>query len=116
MVNTVINATKDESLGKYSIEVIDLLTLSPLDSEKIIESVEKTKKLLVCQEAPASSSIGSTLISEVVSSRAFKALTQAPEILAGLHSPMPSAKHLETTVIPQEEDIVKKIKEMMSNE
>jgi hypothetical protein len=29
---------------------------------------------------------------------------------------MPSAKHLETTVIPQEEDIVKKIKEMMSNE
>ena len=116
MVNTVINATKDESLGKCSIEVIDLLTLSPLDSEKIIESVEKTKKLLVCQEAPASSSIGSTLISEVVSSRAFKALTQAPEILAGLHSPMPSAKHLETTVIPQEEDIVKKIKEMMSNE
>ena len=73
MVNTVINATKDESLGKYSIEVIDLLTLSPLDSEKIIESVEKTKKLLVCQEAPASSSIGSTLISEVVSSDAFKA-------------------------------------------
>jgi len=116
MVNTVINATKDESLGDYSIEIIDLLTLSPLDSEKIIESVEKTKKLLVCQEAPASSSIGSTLISEVVSSRAFRVLTQAPEILAGLHSPMPSAKHLETTVIPQEEDIVKKIKEMMSYE
>ncbi len=29
---------------------------------------------------------------------------------------MPSAKHLETTVIPQEEDIVQKIKEMIENE
>src|SRR5210317_2234561 len=96
MVNSVISAAKEDSLTDYSIE--------------------KTKRLLVCQEAPASSSVGSTLISEVVTSRAFKALNQSPELLAGLHSPMPSAKHLETTVIPQEEDIVQKIKEMIENE
>jgi len=116
MVNSVISAAKEDSLTDYSIEIIDLLTLAPMDSESVINSVEKTKRLLVCQEAPASSSVGSTLISEVVTSRAFKALNQSPELLAGLHSPMPSAKHLETTVIPQEEDIVQKIKEMIENE
>ena len=116
MVNTVLNAVKDDSLKDYSIEVIDLLTLSPLDTETVITSVEKTHKLLMCQEAPGSSSIGTTLISEVVSSRAFNSLKKPPTLLAGLHSPMPSAKHLETTVIPQEEDIVIKIKEMINNE
>ncbi len=116
MVNTVMNAINDNSLKKYSIEVIDLLTLSPLDTETVITSVEKTHNLLVCQEAPGSSSIGATLISEVASSRAFTSLKKPLALLSGLHSPMPSAKHLETTVIPQDEDIVIKIKEMIDNE
>ena len=116
MVNTVMNAINDNSLKKYSIEVIDLLTLSPLDTETVITSVEKTHNLLVCQEAPGSSSIGATLNSEVASSRAFTSLKKPLALLSGLHSPMPSAKHLETTVIPQEEDIVIKIKEMIDNE
>ena len=116
MVNTVMNAINDNSLKKYSIEVIDLLTLSPLDTETVITSVEKTHNLLVGQEAPGSSSIGATLISEVASSRAFTSLKKPLALLSGLHSPMPSAKHLETTVIPQEEDIVIKIKEMIDNE
>ena len=116
MVNTVLSAIKDDSLKDYSIEVIDLLTLSPLDTKTVINSVEKTHRLLVCQEAPGSSSVGATLITEVVSSGAFKALKKPPKLLAGLHSPMPSAKHLETTVIPQEEDIVIKVKEMIDNE
>tara|TARA_B100000902_G_scaffold395266_1_gene453490 strand:- start:844 stop:1836 length:993 start_codon:yes stop_codon:yes gene_type:complete len=116
MINTVLNAVNDDSLNNYSIEVIDLLTLSPLDVETIINSVEKTNKLLVCQEAPASSSVGTTLVSEVASSRAFNYLSQPPKLLAGLHSPMPSAKHLETTVIPQEENIIQYVKEIMNNE
>ena len=116
MVNTVMNVINNDSLKKYSIEVIDLLTLSPLDTETVITSVEKTHNLLVCQEAPGSSSIGATLISEVASSRAFTSLKKPLALLSGLHSPMPSAKHLETTVIPQEEDIVIKIKEMIDNE
>ena len=116
MVNTVMNAIKDDSLNNYSIEVVDLLTLSPLDTETIITSVEKTHNLLVCQEAPGSSSIGATVISEIASSRAFKCFKNPPVLLSGLHSPMPSAKHLEKTVIPQEEDIVMKIKEMIDNE
>ena len=113
MVNVVKDAISSDELSETSIELIDLQTLSPLDIDTIITSVSKTKKLLVCQEAPANSSVGSTVISNVVQSSAFTSLSTAPKLVSGLHSPMPSAKHLETTVIPQKEDIMKAIKGMV---
>ena len=113
MVNVVKDAISSVELSESSIELIDLQTLSPLDMDTVITSVSKTKKLLVCQEAPANSSVGSTVISNVVQSNAFSSLSSAPKLVSGLHSPMPSAKHLETTVIPQKEDIMQAIKDMV---
>ena len=113
MVNVVKDAISSDELSEISAELIDLQTLSPLDMQTIITSVSKTKKLLVCQEAPANSSVGSTVISNVVQSDAFSSLSIAPKLVSGLHSPMPSAKHLETTVIPQKEDIMQAIKDMV---
>ena len=113
MVNVVKDTISSDELSESSIELIDLQTLSPLDMDTIITSVSKTKKLLVCQEAPANSSVGSTVISNVVQSNAFSSLSSAPKLVSGLHSPMPSAKHLETTVIPQKEDIMQAIKDMV---
>ena len=113
MVNVVKDAISSDELSGTSVELIDLQTLSPLDMETILSSVTKTEKLLVCQEAPANSSVGSTVISNVVQSGAFSSLSIAPKLISGLHSPMPSAKHLETTVIPQKEDIIQVIKDMV---
>ena len=113
MVNVVKDAISSDELSGTSVELIDLQTLSPLDMETILRSVTKTEKLLVCQEAPANSSVGSTVISNVVQSGAFSSLSIAPKLVSGLHSPMPSAKHLETTVIPQKEDIIQVIKDMV---
>ena len=113
MVNVVKDAISSDELSEISIELIDLQTLSPLDMETIITSVLKTKKLLVCQEAPANSSVGVTVISNIVQSDAFSSLSSAPKLVSGLHSPMPSAKHLETTVIPQKENIMQAIKDMV---
>jgi pyruvate dehydrogenase E1 component beta subunit len=113
MVNVAKDAISSDELSESSIELIDIQTLSPLDMDTIITSVSKTKKLLVCQEAPANSSVGSTVISNVVQSNAFSSLSSAPKLVSGLHSPMPSAKHLETTVIPQKEDIMQAIKDMV---
>jgi pyruvate dehydrogenase E1 component beta subunit len=113
MVNVVKDIISSNELSEISIELIDLQTLSPLDMGTITTSVFKTKKLLVCQEAPANSSVGSTVISNVVQSDVFSSLSSAPKLVSGLHSPMPSAKHLETTVIPQKEDIMQAIKDMV---
>jgi pyruvate dehydrogenase E1 component beta subunit len=116
MVNTVKEAIKDKQLEKYSVELIDLMTLSPLDVDLVISSVNKTGRLLMCQEASGDSSVGSTVVTRVVSSDAFKKIKTPPKLLSGLHSPMPSAKHLENKVIPQKDDIINSIIEIIENE
>ena len=116
MVNTTKEALSDKKLEKYSIELIDLMTLSPLDIDLVIGSVNKTGRLLVCQEASGDSSVGTTVITKVVSSDAFKSLKTQPELLSGLHAPIPSAKHLENKVIPQKDDIINSIVKVIENE
>ena len=113
MVNVVKNAISNKYMENHSIEIIDLQTVSPIDIDTIKKSLKKTKKLLVCQEAPANSSVGTTVISKIVEGDLFNDLEVAPKLLSGLHSPMPSAKHLELNVIPQEEDIINAIKSML---
>ena len=102
-----------EELQNCSIELIDLQTVSPIDYDTIKNSLKKTKRLLVCQEAPSNSSVGTTVISKIVESELFHELEVAPKLISGLHSPMPSAKHLELNVIPQAEDITNAVKSML---
>ena len=113
MVNVAKEAIAAEELQNCSIELIDLQTVSPIDYDTIKTSLKKTKKLLVCQEAPSNSSVGTTVISKIVESELFQELEIAPKLVSGLHSPMPSAKHLELNVIPQVEDITNAVKSML---
>jgi pyruvate dehydrogenase E1 component beta subunit len=48
-----------------SLEIIDLLTISPLDSETIVESVKKTGRCVIVQEAPRSLSVSSEIIARL---------------------------------------------------
>ena len=113
MVNVAKEALAAEELQNCSIELIDLQTVSPIDYDTIKNSLKKTKRLLVCQEAPSNSSVGTTVISKIVESKLFHELEVAPKLVSGLHSPMPSAKHLELNVIPQAEDITNAVKSML---
>ena len=113
MVNVVKEAINSDELSGLSVELVDLQTISPLDVATVLNSVRKTKKLLMAQEAPANSSVGTTVITKVVESDVFSELTISPKLISGLHSPMPSAKHLESTVIPQVDDIIEKVKGMV---
>ena len=58
MVNVAKEALAAEELQNCSIELIDLQTVSPIDYDTIKNSLKKTKRLLVCQEAPSNSSVG----------------------------------------------------------
>ena len=113
MVNVAKEAIAAEELQNCSIELIDLQTVSPIDYDSVKKSLKKTKRLLVCQEAPSNSSVGTTVISKIVESELFHELEVAPKLVSGLHSPMPSAKHLELNVIPQAEDITNAVKSML---
>jgi pyruvate dehydrogenase E1 component beta subunit len=92
-------------------EVIDLRSLVPLDRDAVLASVRKTHRLLVVHEAIKRGGYGGE-IAAIVAEEAFDDLDAPPRRLAGLETPIPYAQHLEKTVVPQVEDIVRVAKEL----
>ncbi len=85
-------------------EVIDLRTLSPLDEETIIESVENTGRLVVVDEAYPRCSIAADVAS-MVAEKAFASLKAPIAKVTAPHSPVPFAKVLEDAFVPSPERI-----------
>ena len=96
-----------------SIEIIDLRSLVPLDRDTVLGSVRKTHRLLVVHEAIKRAGYGGE-IAAIVAEEAFDDLDAPPRRLAGLETPIPYAQHLEKTVVPQAEDIVRVARELVA--
>jgi pyruvate dehydrogenase E1 component beta subunit len=94
-------------------EVIDLRSLVPLDRDAVLASVRKTHRLLVVHEAIKRGGYGGE-IAAIVAEEAFDDLDAPPRRLAGLETPIPYAQHLEKSVVPQVEDIVRVAKELVA--
>ena len=93
------------------VEVIDLQSLRPLDSETIINSVKKTNRIVTVEESWPVTSIGSEVVN-IVQKNAFDYL-DAPIIkLNSADVPMPYSSSLEKLYLPQIDDIVKAVKEV----
>ncbi len=76
MVREAIKAADELEKEGISVEIVDLRTISPLDIETIIASVEKTGRVVVVQEAQRQAGVGAMVMSEI-SERAILSL-QAP--------------------------------------
>ena len=93
------------------IEVIDLQSLRPLDSETIINSVKKTNRIITVEESWPIASIGSEVVN-IVQKNAFDYL-DAPIIkVNSANVPMPYSSSLEKLYLPQIDDIVKAVKDV----
>lgn len=97
------------------VEIIDLRVLNPIDNETIINSVAKTHKVLIVEEAWRSVSISSEIISRIMEN-AFFSLDAPVERLCGIEVPIPYPKHLEDASIPQKQDIVDSALKMIQND
>ncbi len=98
---------------KYNldIEVIDLQSLRPIDSETIINSVMKTNRIITVEESWPFASVGSEIVN-LVQKNAFDYL-DAPIIkVNSADVPMPYSSELEKLYLPQIDDIVKAVKEV----
>ena len=93
-------------------EVIDLRTLVPLDSAAILESVRRTHRVLVVHEAVRRGGYGAE-IAALIAEQAFDDLDAPPRRLAGLETPIPYAQHLELSVTPQVDDIVREARALV---
>jgi acetoin:2,6-dichlorophenolindophenol oxidoreductase subunit beta len=88
-----------------SVEVIDPRTIAPFDHATVIDSVQRTGRLIVLQEASADGSWGASVVSRVVQEN-FEYLDAPPRLLAADDTPVPYAENLETAWMPGVQSIV----------
>ena len=93
-----------------SVEVIDLRTLSPMDTATITKSVEKTGKAIVVHEAPKTAGLGAE-IAATINETAFLSLEAPIERVTGFDVPFPQYK-LENYYLPDTERIIKAIEKV----
>jgi pyruvate dehydrogenase E1 component beta subunit len=98
-VNLAMDAARSLAARGIDCEVIDLRTTSPLDEDSILESVEKTGRLVVIDEANPRCSMA-TDISALVAQKAFSALQAPIEMVTAPHTPVPFSDALEDLYIP----------------
>jgi pyruvate dehydrogenase E1 component beta subunit len=114
MVHYALEAAKELAEENISVEVIDPRTLVPLDSEAIINSVRKTGRLLVVDEAYLTCGIQGEILASVTEN-AFKELKTAPRRLGNVGVPVPFEPSLEDIVLPTKEKIVVAAREMVKS-
>jgi pyruvate dehydrogenase E1 component beta subunit len=95
------------------VEVIDLRSLRPLDTETIYSSVRKTHRVLIVDEGWRSVGLAAEISARIMEA-CFYDLDAPVARLCKKEVPIPYARHLEMAAIPQVNDISQKIQEMMS--
>jgi len=96
---------------ELDVEVIDLQSLRPLDTKTIIESVQKTNRLVTVEESWPFGSVGSE-IANIVQREVFDYLDSPVIKVNSADVPMPYSSFLENLYLPQTEDIVNALKEV----
>jgi pyruvate dehydrogenase E1 component beta subunit len=86
-------------------EVVDLRTLRPLDTETIVESVQRTHRALIIDEGWKTGSISAEIMARVMEN-AFYELDAPVARVCSVEVPMPYPKHLEDAAIPQVPTII----------
>lgn len=112
MITVLLQAAQLAASEGTSVEVIDLRSLSPIDYGPIVESAQKTGRVVVASEAPGFVSVSSE-IAATVTERAFYSL-EAPVLrVTSFDAPFPPAK-LETTYLPDVDRVLEAVDRAMS--
>ncbi|MCQ6265630.1 alpha-ketoacid dehydrogenase subunit beta [Fictibacillus sp. WQ 8-8] len=108
MVHSSLKAAEELEKEGISAEVIDLRTVSPLDIDTIIASVEKTGRAIVVQEAQKQAGVGATVVAEI-NDRAILSL-EAPVLRVAAPDTVFPFASAEDVWLPDYKDIVEKAK------
>jgi pyruvate/2-oxoglutarate/acetoin dehydrogenase E1 component len=112
MVHKALDAAEELEAEGVSVEVVDPRTLVPLDKQAIIRSVEKTGKIVIVSEDCKTAGV-SAEIAAVVAEEAIDYLDAPIKRVAEPDTPIPFSPPLEQHVIPNEQTIVKAVKEIL---
>ena len=109
-----ISTKAAEQLSKEGIEVeiVDLRSLRPLDMGPVIESFKKTNRAVIVEEGWKSFGVGSEVVSRIYE-EAFDYVDAPIKRVAQKEVPLPYNRDLEQSAIPQVEDVVRAVKEVL---
>jgi pyruvate dehydrogenase E1 component beta subunit len=93
-------------------EVVDLRTLRPLDMEPVLDSFKKTNRAVIVEEGWRSYGIGAEVASNIYE-QAFDYVDAPIRRVAQKEVPLPYNRTLEQLALPQMEDIIKSVREVL---
>jgi 2-oxoisovalerate dehydrogenase E1 component beta subunit len=111
MVHTALEATED--IDGASIEVLDLRSLVPLDEEAILESVRKTSKVVIIDEANQTCAAGAQ-VAALIAERGWEDLDGPVVRVSTPDVPIPFSPTLEQAVLPQVDDVKEACRELLA--
>jgi 2-oxoisovalerate dehydrogenase E1 component len=111
MVHEAVAAAERVALDGISVEVIDLRTVAPLDVAPILDSVQKTSRLLIAHEAVVPFGIGAE-IAATVAAEGFWTLDAPIQRVGAAATPPPYAPDLERAWLPDRDDIADAIRRL----
>jgi pyruvate dehydrogenase E1 component beta subunit len=112
MVHESLKAAEELEKEGFSAEVIDLRTISPLDIETIVASVEKTNRAIVVQEAQKQAGIAANVVAEI-NERAILSL-EAPVLRVAAADTVYPFSQAETVWLPNYKDILETAKKVLT--
>ncbi len=114
MVHKCLAAAKILEAEKIDVEVLDLRTLVPLDTGAIVNSVKKTKRVVIVEENPKPGGWGAEVASEI-SENCLYDLDAPIKRVCAPSSPVPFSPKLEKLWIPDENQIVAIVKQLIAS-
>jgi len=97
---------------EHDVEVLDLRTLWPFDREAVLDSIGRTSRALVLQEAARSAGVASHILA-LLAAEGFELLDAPPVVLAPPDTPVPFAPELEDAYLPSAQTLAATVEELL---
>lgn len=114
MVKKALAAAERLAEENISAEVVDPRTLAPLDVTTIVNSVKKTGRVVLVDQAPRQSSAAAVIAGEIAEHAV--ADLEALNMVTALDAPIPYSEPLENFVVPNEDKIVAAVKSVLASQ
>ncbi len=113
MVHQTLAVCDELEREGISVEIVDPRTVSPLDTETILQSVAKTGRLLIVDEPPAPCGFAAEIAARIAA-EGFDNLDAPIRRLTGAFCPTPYSPPLEAVMVPQPKQIADSIRSLMT--
>ena len=112
MLEISTKAAEQLSQEGIEVEIVDLRSLRPLDMDPVLESFKKTNRAVIVEEGWRSYGVGSEVAARIYE-QAFDYVDAPIQRVAQKEVPLPYNRNLEQMALPQVEDVIRAVKEVL---